>query len=495
MNIILLSLLGVIGFVLFLKYRPKSYESILIDKEEAINISTRHIKKLTNIDVSDWQPYCMYWYDRETVNRLHNLNMLNRLRTTLYKWGIIESWRIRFVSQNKSISIGINADKEIVFMHVDVRSQEMGTNEINIQSPLDVIKALTVNNSGIWSKVKSTGEGERKEDFSNIRTYWYILEEEELRMKISIQVQENVIIGILSDTEILTSNMGEIVKKEFGESALNLSGFIGSFIATIIGILLLIFTDNEVYLKTPIIITLFTIVGVLLTCKEDISMGIINSFDSRLSVKSVYLIGIISAIMGSIAYGCVTFITSLTGINLATVLELPLFENVGMQVLTGVLISFISLGLFSSIFHYMDKNNLIRISPELSDRSSYLSGFKLKQSLSISLQSSVTEEVIFRLLGISTLLWLFNNNLLAVTITSVLWSLLHQGSGYNPRFIRWIQLVLFGFILGFTYLYYGFLAALITHFVHNFIVLSIPLIYYKIQMKAGKVENTHNIQY
>lgn len=199
--------------------------------------------------------------------------------------------------------------------------------------------------------------------------------------------------------------------------------------------------------------------------------------------------------MGSIAYGCVTFITSLTGINLATVLELPLFENVGMQVLTGVLISFISLGLFSSIFHYMDKNNLIRISPELSDRSSYLSGFKLKQSLSISLQSSVTEEVIFRLLGISTLLWLFNNNLLAVTITSVLWSLLHQGSGYNPRFIRWIQLVLFGFILGFTYLYYGFLAALITHFVHNFIVLSIPLIYYKIQMKAGKVENTHNIQY
>lgn len=470
---------------MFIRNRPRSYQSILLPKDQAIKFATNYLQLLCGLNVSTWTAYAVYWNDQESINRLHHLNMLDRLRSILYEWGLVESWRIRFVQQGSSVAVGINANGEITFLHVDAGAQKLVSfQETTSKKTTHDIKSLLDNNkNGLWEKAKITGEGIREEDLSDIITYWYIVDSEEIRMKLSVQTQGDCIIRILSETEILTETIGKVVKQEFRDSALNLSGFVGSFLSTIAGVLLLIYIDGINHSLLSFCIALIIFAAVLLTVDNDISMSIVNAFDSRLTIRSVYMIGIISAIVASLAYGSMAFITSLAGLKLAEQQSLLLFSNPLLQITIGFCSALASLGFFASAFKFLEWKDIVRVSPELSDRSIFLSGFQIKQCLSISLQSSILEETIFRLLGISTILWFFHNEWLAVALTSILWAFLHQGSGYNPGWIRWAQLVVFGLFLGFIFIHFGFLSVIIAHFVHNFVLLSIPLIHHKFQSK------------
>ncbi|SFF42319.1 CAAX protease self-immunity [Paenibacillus algorifonticola] len=483
---ILFIVAAIIGLVLFIKNRPRSYPSILMPKDQAIAVAADYLQMLCGLDVSGWRAYGMYWNDRETVNRLHHLNMLDRLRSILYQWGLVESWRIRFVNQGSSVAVGINAKGEITFLHVDAGAQRLSSPQslLTKKTPAEIKTILDRNNNGLWGKAKTTGEGIREEDLSDIVTYWYMLESDEIRMKLSVQTQDNCIVRILSETDILTETMGKVVRQEFRDSALNLSGFVGSFLSTIAGVLLLIYVEGSHNSMLSLGIGLAIAAAVLLTVNNDISMSIVNAFDSRLTIKSVYTIGIVSAVVASIAYGSMAFITSLAGLKLAAQQSLLLFNDALLQITIGCCSALAALGVFAYLFKLLESRGVVRISPELSDRSIFLSGFRLKQCLSISLQSSILEEIVFRLLGISTLLWFFQNEWLAVAITSILWAFLHQGSGYNPGWIRWGQLVVFGIFLGFIFIHYGFLAVVVAHFVHNFVLLFIPILYYKLQLRS-----------
>ncbi|MDT2294606.1 hypothetical protein P7H15_19835 [Paenibacillus larvae] len=142
-------------------------------------------------------------------------------------------------------------------------------------------------------------------------------------MKISVQVSQGRIINILSDTEIKTSNIQQVVKKEFRETALNLSGFIGALGATIAGVLSLIYTDASIGSTISVLLAAIIVFAVFLTSTDDVKMGIVNAYDSRLTIKSVYIIGYLSALMAGLAYSCVVFVTSLAGFNLASLEQIP----------------------------------------------------------------------------------------------------------------------------------------------------------------------------
>lgn len=492
MLIVLCIIAVIIGLLLFIHNRPHSYPSILIPREEAVYLAGEHIRRLCGINVTDWRHYAMYWNDRETVNRLHRLDMLKRLRPVIYQWGLIESWRVRFVGSAGSVLVGINASGEVTFLHTDSGAAQASLlDKISGRSTAEEVRELLVVQGGsIWNEVKITGEGVREEDFSNLVTYWYTVESGEIRMRLSVQMQDRCIVRVFSEPEILTSDIKQVIRKEFRDSVFNLSGFVGSLLSVIVGVLLLIYTEGPSDSLFSLYIAILMFAAVLLTANDDIRMSIINSFDSRLKLKSVYLIGTLSAGVAGVAYGCVAFIASLAGFKLARGQELLILEQPLLQTLVGLAAGFFSLGLFAWMFNMLQSREALQISPELSDRSIFLSGFKLKQCLSISLQSSVLEEVIFRLMGVSTLLWLTDSNTVAILITSFLWAFLHQGSGYNPGWIRWSQLTVFGVILGFIYLRYGFLAVVTAHFVHNFVLLFMPLLYHKLDSNGTETPRT-----
>ncbi|WP_062196886.1 CPBP family intramembrane glutamic endopeptidase [Massilibacterium senegalense] len=485
MTEVLILIIGILSVTLFWRFRPPFYESTLLTRSESVFVAQNYINRIIGVDVSTWKVYSNYWYDHEVVNRMHQLDLLEKWRSLLFDWGIVESWRIRFVHENNSIVVNINANKEITFLHSNIRNESLYKDISNkISTSQDIINLLKQQyGNKIWSRVEATGEGERNEDLSNIRHYWYTIKADKIRMKFNVTVEDDRITQINNDTDINTDDIQKVIRKEYRESALNLTSFIASLGATIVAVISLIYTEQVTGINTSLMLVGLMILSMLLTAHDDIKLSIVNAFDSRLTLRSIYTVGILSAFMGVTAYSFLTFILSLAGLNLANNNDALTFQQPIDQLFVGIGVGFICLALSTVFFYLLQKRGYLRVSPELSSRSTYLSGFKYRQSISMSMQSSLLEELTYRLLGVSLFMWLFNNELLALTITSVLWAFLHQGRGFSPPIFRWVQLILIGFAFGYIYLQYGFLAAFIAHFVHNFILTSLPLFDYKLSKR------------
>ncbi|WP_241211406.1 CPBP family intramembrane glutamic endopeptidase [Amphibacillus jilinensis] len=483
----LLFVLGLASMFIYWRFRPASYESSLLPEEKAVRIATDYINQLVGVDVSKWRWYTSYWYDHKLINRMHKLNLLDRWRHLLFDWGIVEAWRIRFIDQDNSIVINISAKGEITFLSTTIRDAAL-YNEAHttMTSSADVISQIKHKHSCIWDRIEATGEGERTEELANIKHYWYMISQGDLRMKITVILEDGRVTEVVNDTEINTSDMQAIVRKEYRETALNLSGFIGSLIAVTVAIFVLINIEQVINVYTSIALTGLMIVSILLTAADDIKLSLINAYDSRLTVRSIYTVGVLSALVGIIAYGFLMFLLSFVGLNLAYLNGSMVFQNPITQLLAGIGTGFLCLSLTNLLFHFLQQHGFLRIAPELSSRSTFLSGYKYKQSISMSIQSALLEEVIYRLLGISLLSLFINQTVIAIVVTSILWACLHQGLGFSSSLYRGLQLVIIGMILGVVYVYFGFLTVFVAHFIYNFLMTSLPLIDY--QMSKRKVK-------
>lgn len=87
---------------------------------------------------------------------------------------------------------------------------------------------LTYSSKGLWVKTKPTGSGSKEEDFREIKTYWYLAEKEDIRLKVTVEMQSGVITYIGTDTEILTDQMNKVIRDEQVESTFGISGMLGS---------------------------------------------------------------------------------------------------------------------------------------------------------------------------------------------------------------------------------------------------------------------------
>lgn len=482
-----LLIFSIIGLWLFIKFKPTTYQSMIMDKKQAKELGEEYIEKLVGFSVKGWNSYEMFWHDRDMINRLHHLGLLTKCRNILMDWGLLESWRIRYVSGNKSIIIGLNYKGELTFLDVDLRQSDY-ENLRKTTLIQNKIPNLLGKKGGLWEGVTQIGEGKLDADDSEVFTNWYLIEEEHIRMKLAVKSRNGNIISVASEQEIESMNTSNVVRQEMIESILNLSGVIGSFVAVICGLVVLIFTKGEVNWPFSLVIGLLLFISGLLTTKEDINLSLVNAFDSRLKKNQVILLGILAAILGSLASASVMFISSLAGYYVATLKNIPIISDWVNQILWGLGTGITCLGIFTLFFFLLERTRLLRISPELSDRTIYLSGFNLKQGLSISIQSSVAEETIYRLLGIAVIWWLTGSAMIGVVITSLLWAFMHQGSGYQPRWIRWFQLVIFGMILGYMFIHIGFISVIIAHFIHNWILTTYPVLSYMFNKKTEQVK-------
>ncbi|MBR0614802.1 CPBP family glutamic-type intramembrane protease, partial [Bacillus safensis] len=294
-------------------------------------------------------------------------------------------------------------------------------------------------------------------------------------------MQSGVITYIGTDTEILTDQMNKVIRDEQVESTFGISGMLGSAAAMIIAILVLVLMNVQIQIALSLILGLIIVLVQSLTIKEDIQLTIVNAYDARMSVHTVQLLGILSTLFAGLLTGFVVFICSLAGGALVNELGLKFLDQSIAQIYIGLSAGIISLGITSLVFYLLERMNRLRISPELSNRSMFLSGFTLRQGLNMSLQSSIGEEVIYRLLMISLIFWLSGSMILSILISSLLWAIMHQVTGYDPRWIRWTHLFVFGCFLGFLFVNYGFICVLVAHFIHNLVLVCMPLWQFKLQ--------------
>ena len=104
--------------------------------------------------------------------------------------------------------------------------------------------------------------------------------------------------------------------------------------------------------------------------------------------------------------------------------------------------------------------------------------FPFFEAFEKGLVAALTEELIFRLIGISFFLWVFRNKhtWLAVLIPGVLWAFAHTSYLAYPVYTRGIELTIMAVILGYIFLKFDLLTTIMSHFTYNMMIIGIILL-------------------
>ncbi|SCW30698.1 Membrane protease YdiL, CAAX protease family [Paenibacillus tianmuensis] len=91
--------------------------------------------------------------------------------------------------------------------------------------------------------------------------------------------------------------------------------------------------------------------------------------------------------------------------------------------------------------------------------------------------AAISEEAVYRLLGIALVLKLTRSRALAVLLPSIIWAMSHTQYPIYPVYTRLIEVTVLGLVFGWAFLRYGFLTAMFAHAAMDSILMGLSLMY------------------
>ncbi|MFY9402022.1 MAG: CPBP family intramembrane glutamic endopeptidase [Candidatus Omnitrophota bacterium] len=136
------------------------------------------------------------------------------------------------------------------------------------------------------------------------------------------------------------------------------------------------------------------------------------------------------------------------------------------SVLLGYLLWIITLGLQAIIFHNGQK--FLGIWREWYTMAAFSSGsIPLLSALIIGANASLTEEITFRLFGISFAKKYLRNTILAILLASFVWGMGHTLYAIYPVWFRIIEITLIGLLYGLFFIRFGIVPVLVAHYLFD----------------------------
>ena len=106
--------------------------------------------------------------------------------------------------------------------------------------------------------------------------------------------------------------------------------------------------------------------------------------------------------------------------------------------------------------------------------------FPIVTPLTMSLVAAISEEVMFRLFGISLFKHLFRrvpgSTAIALVLPAAIWAFAHSNYPVFPVYLRGIELTIGGVFFGIAFLRFGLLACIVAHYVVDAVLLGLPLV-------------------
>ncbi len=208
--------------------------------------------------------------------------------------------------------------------------------------------------------------------------------------------------------------------------------------------------------------------------------GVLMGYPTTVSLVSFFWLSIVRIFL-SIGFASIVFIfTGLAG-ELLRNEQLPdakyscllhylkstfFSRNAAGLIVFGYILFFIILGFQSCLFYFGQK--YLGVWKELTSLTQFSSSyFPFLTAFIIGVNTSLNEEIIFRLFGISFGKKYLKNIILAVLFSSIVWGLCHTGYAIFPVWFRGIEVSLLGVIFCFIFLKYGLISVIVTHYLFN----------------------------
>jgi hypothetical protein len=132
-------------------------------------------------------------------------------------------------------------------------------------------------------------------------------------------------------------------------------------------------------------------------------------------------------------------------------------------ILFGYILFFIILGLQSTIIYFGQK--YLGVWKEWFNFTQFSSAYiPFLNAFIIGMTASLSEEVVFRLFGISWGKKYFKNTILAIIFTALIWGFGHAQYAIFPVWFRGIEVSILGLVFGFVFLRYGLIPLIVAHY-------------------------------
>jgi len=198
---------------------------------------------------------------------------------------------------------------------------------------------------------------------------------------------------------------------------------------------------------------------------------------------------IVGLLLAAVLYGCWVLFATAAGESLARetfprslagFLDAArgrlLTHEVARAALRGYALGFIILG-YLAVFYVAAQRWLGAWLPAEGPYSEiFNSSLPVLAPLAIGVVAAVTEEVTYRLFGISLLKRYFKSTVVALLVPAVVWAFAHSNYAVFPIYLRGIELTIAGLIFGLGFLRLGLLACIVAHYVVDAVLLGIPLL-------------------
>ncbi|MFZ5801059.1 MAG: CPBP family intramembrane glutamic endopeptidase [Candidatus Omnitrophota bacterium] len=143
-----------------------------------------------------------------------------------------------------------------------------------------------------------------------------------------------------------------------------------------------------------------------------------------------------------------------------------LCRSISKMIILGYLLFFILAGLQALLFAlgqrfagvWVERVRLVELS------SAYL---PFLAALNVGVRASLSEEILFRLFGISLGKKYFKSAAVAIILTSIIWGFGHSDYAIFPVWFRGIEVGIMGLVLGYMFVRYGIIVTIVAHYVFD----------------------------
>jgi hypothetical protein len=482
---LLLGLSSPLLIALFARYYRRAYPvhpapTELQSKQDAVRQAIECVRQLTGLDVTGWQAHAALHSDDETLERLHQLGQAGRQRGFLARCGLTGAWRVRFIDPSHgTVLVGLSSAGEVLLFDMagPIRKalieQHAAVAEFEESTVLSHLSGAA---GSFWAGVRHTGDGRVALDEYGEQQIWHFRVANELvRIDLTVETTGQAVLRVDSTTEVVMPQE-QADRAEQREALAGAGGTLGSVLAIAGGVLILVLLPTGQLPMAALVLGGVALLAAV--CNEAIGAerAIVNAYAGSVSWRVFRLINASMSVVSVVVTTAVVLIAALAGEVVANRIGIPIFHDPLRQLSWGLWLGLAWLGLAAAAFTLLRNAGIAHISETPDRRTLRLGGLGARQIVGIVAQSAVAEEVVFRLLGVSVLLWAIDSPVIAAIVTAALWASMHAGSAVAPRWVRQVELLVVGTVLGLVAIEFGVLTAIVAHALFNAVTLLVPVL-------------------
>ncbi|HWH00117.1 MAG TPA: CPBP family glutamic-type intramembrane protease [Pilimelia sp.] len=484
--------LAAVGVAVFLRVRPHAFPThdapAAGTAAEATRAAAAAVRRLCGLDVSRWRSFAVLSFDDATVDRLHQLGTAGPPHAFLVDCGLSGSWRVRFVTPGGSALVALSAHGEVVLFDLvgtayeEVAAAAAGAPPAGERdgalSRDEVLSRLGADRSGgLWTRARPVGAGYRERTDEAVEHSRRLrVDHAAVRIDFEVQTVGDAVVRVDSAVELVADGARGLDQADQREALASAGGVLGSVLAFIGGILILEYADGA---GRPLLAAVLGAAVLVAAAYGDVGgfrYAAVHAYDGTLSLRAFRVTNALVAAVSALAMTAVVVVAALAGSVVAGRIGLNVTGDLGRQVAFGLVVGAGWLALGALAYALLRRAGRARVAPSPDRRSLRTTGMDVPHVLSVTAQSAIGEEAVFRLLVVPVLLWLTGVPVLAALVAAALWAAVHRGGAVRPRSVRFVELTVVGVLLGVTAIQVGFVAALVAHATYNLVVLAAPLL-------------------